>query len=50
MVKFGRGMNYDGVRDDLEGQGHRSKVMVVRSINMIFQQFVLTMHVYSQYH
>ncbi len=41
VMKFGRGVDYDRVRVDLEG--HRSKGMVVRSINMIFQQFVLTM-------
>ncbi len=39
VTKFGRWMNHDEVRFDLEGQGHRSKVMVVRSINMIFSLY-----------
>ena len=39
------GMDYDEFKVYLESQGHRSKVMVARSMNMISQHFVLTARV-----
>ncbi len=35
VMKFGQGMDVDDSKVDLEGQGHRSKVKVTRSKNVI---------------
>ncbi len=35
VVKFGQGMGGDDLYVDLEGRGHRSKVKVARSKNVI---------------
>ena len=34
VTKFGKGMDVDDPKDDLEGQGHRSKVKVTKSKNI----------------
>ncbi len=36
-MKFGQHMDVDDPKDDLEGQGHRSKVKVTRSKKKTFQ-------------
>ncbi len=36
VMKFGTGIDLDNISDELNGQGHRSKVKVIRPKNVMF--------------
>ena len=44
-MKFGQDMHVDDPKDDLEGQGHRSKVRVTRSKNVIFRSHLTALQI-----
>ena len=37
VVKFGTGIDLDELSDEFDGQGHRSKVKVIKLKNIIFE-------------
>ncbi len=47
-MKFGQNMDWDGRYDDLEGQGHRSKVKITRSKNCYFRYHLSALQVFFE--